>query len=74
MHSIQYFSLWCVIVSSCYPFIFDDPPVFRLEREFILLLLPIGAFGLIAQVYVLSIQVVDTPALPADAPGSLPDS
>jgi predicted membrane channel-forming protein YqfA (hemolysin III family) len=49
LHSISYFSIYCVIVSSIYPLLFDSPPVLIFERSFFALIVPIGIFGFIAQ-------------------------
>lgn len=49
LHSISYFSIWCCIVSSLYPFILDAPPVFEFSRSFFALIIPIGVFGFCAQ-------------------------
>ncbi|GAA5855149.1 hypothetical protein JCM8547_002399 [Rhodosporidiobolus lusitaniae] len=49
LHSISYFSFYCVVVSLLYPLILPAPPVFRLEQRFFLLIAPIGVFGFIAQ-------------------------
>ncbi|GAA5888821.1 hypothetical protein JCM6882_002865 [Rhodosporidiobolus microsporus] len=49
LHSISYFSFYSVIVSCIYPFIFHAPPVFKLEKRFFMLIVPIGVFGFLAQ-------------------------
>ncbi|ORY80263.1 hypothetical protein BCR35DRAFT_304458 [Leucosporidium creatinivorum] len=49
LHSISYFSIWCCIVSSLYPFVFNAPPVFEFTRSFFALIIPIGVFGFCAQ-------------------------
>ncbi|GAA6002682.1 hypothetical protein JCM10207_007625 [Rhodosporidiobolus poonsookiae] len=49
LHSISYFSFYCVVVSCLYPLVFDAPPVFKLEKRFFALILPIGIFGFLAQ-------------------------
>ncbi|CDR47176.1 RHTO0S14e00254g2_1 [Rhodotorula toruloides] len=49
LHSISYFSLYSVLVSSLYPLVFDSPPVFRLTTRFFVLLCPIGVLGFLSQ-------------------------
>ncbi|GAA6051936.1 hypothetical protein JCM3770_006585 [Rhodotorula araucariae] len=49
LHSISYFCIYSVIVSSIYPLVFHAPPVFRLSTRFFALLLPIGVLGFCAQ-------------------------
>ncbi|BGP36407.1 hypothetical protein JCM10449v2_000308 [Rhodotorula kratochvilovae] len=49
LHSISYFCIYSVIVSSMYPLVFDAPPVFSLSGRFFALLLPIGVLGFCAQ-------------------------
>ncbi|GAA5827240.1 hypothetical protein JCM11251_001185 [Rhodosporidiobolus azoricus] len=49
LHSISYFSFYSIIVSCIYPFIFHAPPVFKLEKRFFMLIVPIGVFGFLAQ-------------------------
>ncbi|SCV67963.1 BQ2448_84 [Microbotryum intermedium] len=49
-HSIAYFSIYCCLVSSLYPILFDSPPVFYFtDPTFWLLITPIGIFGFVAQ-------------------------
>ncbi|GAA5837217.1 hypothetical protein JCM9279_005621 [Rhodotorula babjevae] len=49
LHSISYFCIYSVLVSTLYPFVFDAPPVFSLTPRFFGLLLPIGVLGFAAQ-------------------------
>ncbi|GAA6036017.1 hypothetical protein JCM8097_005217 [Rhodosporidiobolus ruineniae] len=49
LHSISYFSFYSVVVSLLYPLVFDAPPVFKLEKRFLMLIVPIGIFGFLAQ-------------------------
>lgn len=49
LHVIAFFSIFCVLVATIYPFVIHDPPVFPMTLHFAALLLPIGICGFIAQ-------------------------
>ncbi|KAI6012206.1 hypothetical protein EDC04DRAFT_2761529 [Pisolithus marmoratus] len=50
MHSMAYFSLWCVIVSTIGLFLSGEPIVYPTQWQWSVLLLLVGVFGFVAQI------------------------